>query len=173
MHIVEPRRFLEMGLDEIRNALESNTRHVEGALPCDGIEIRFTFELGIIERCKLIESRKAKISISLSEPSVFEEGAFRKGLPLKLCVPDKGGAVKKDVAGKCSAAERGVAENGGTTEKRLAVKGCITEVGVANESGTVKPGVPTEGGPGEGGSGGENATKPSIARKYEALELAC
>ena len=40
MHIVKARRFLEMGLDEIRHPLKSSACHAEGALSRHGVEIR-------------------------------------------------------------------------------------------------------------------------------------
>jgi hypothetical protein len=59
VHIVEPRRFLEMGLNEIRHALEFSPRHAECALSSDGVENSLAVELRAVELRDPLEGNEA------------------------------------------------------------------------------------------------------------------
>ena len=108
-----------MSLDKIRNALKSHARHVEGAFSCDGIEIRLTFELGIVKRREPLESRQVEIG-RWPELSPLKKHVFGEEHPWKLGLTSEFGPIKTGVVSEGGMAEIGVANKGDAEEPSFA-----------------------------------------------------
>jgi hypothetical protein len=91
--MIEPRRFLEMGLGEIRHGLEHSARHVKAPFAPQGVKA-----------CTLLELRRGKEAIA------GEGGALESG------VASEDGALEPGVAGEGGALEIGIAGEGGAFE---------------------------------------------------------
>jgi hypothetical protein len=79
LQIVEPRRFLEMRLDEIGRCFKAGGRHAESALAARGIEIRLTFEFRSIELRDPLKGCKAEVGTPWPELGVMKKSVLGEG----------------------------------------------------------------------------------------------